>query len=164
VRYDVPGQPRELTFSCYRQYAFLGRDLTRAWFCEALDQARNTYAIELWAYVVLPEQVHLLVYPGDVPEQMSGFLRAVKEPVARKAIGYLKANAPEWLARVTAREGSRLRHRFWQPGGGYDRNITSSEVMRAVIDYLPIRSVADWWPEQRIGSGPARAGTRACGR
>ena len=26
VRYHEPGQPRELTFSCYRHYAFLGRD------------------------------------------------------------------------------------------------------------------------------------------
>jgi hypothetical protein len=40
----------------------------------------------------------------------------------------LQGNAPEWLARVTVREGPRLRHRFWQPGGGYDRNITSSEA------------------------------------
>src|SRR5207245_2228878 len=55
---------------------------------------------------------------------------------------YLKSNAPEWLARVTVREGSRLRHRFWQPGGGYDRNITSTEALRAAIDYIhanPVR-------------------------
>src|SRR5438874_10495617 len=37
VRYNEPGQPREPTSSCYRHYAFLGRDRTRAWFCEALD-------------------------------------------------------------------------------------------------------------------------------
>jgi hypothetical protein len=27
-----------------------------------------------------------------------------------------------------------VRHRFWQPGGGYDRDITSTEALRAVID------------------------------
>lgn len=37
VRYDEPGQPRELTFSCYRLYPFQGRDRTREWLCEALD-------------------------------------------------------------------------------------------------------------------------------
>ena len=31
VRYNEPGQPRALTFSCYRHYAFLGRDRTREW-------------------------------------------------------------------------------------------------------------------------------------
>ncbi len=42
--------------------------------------------------------------------------------------------------------------RFWQPGGGYDRNITSTKVLRAVIDYIhanPVRrglvSAAEEW-------------------
>jgi hypothetical protein len=67
---------------------------------------------------------------------MSAFLQAVKEPVARKAIRYLKETSPERLARVTVHEGRRVRHRFWQPGGGYDRNITSTAVLRAVIEYI----------------------------
>jgi putative transposase len=142
VRYNEPGQPRELTFSCYRHHAFLGRNRTRAWFCEALDEARTQFAYQLWAYVVMPEHVHVLVYPGDAPEQTSAFLQTVKEPVARKAIRHLQDHASAWLARVTVHEGRRVRHRFWQPGGGYDRNITSTEVLRAVIDYLhanPVR-------------------------
>jgi len=152
----------QLTFSCYRHYAFLGRDRTREWFCEALDEARKKFAYELWAYVVMPEHVHVLVYPGDTPERMSAFPQAVKEPVARKAIRYLKDHAPEWLARVTVPEGRRVRHRFWQPGGGYDRNITSIEALRAMIDYLhanPVRRglvarVEDWeWSSARWYAG-----------
>jgi putative transposase len=161
VRYDEPGQPRELTFSCYRQYAFLASDRTRGWFCEALEEARTRFGFQLWAYVLMPEHVHLLVYPGD-PQQISRFLQAVKEPVARKAIRYLKSNAPAWLARVTVREGPRLRHRFWQPGGGYDRNITSAAALRAAIDYIhanPVRrglvaNVEDWeWSSARWHAG-----------
>src|SRR5258708_15043983 len=104
VRFNEPGQPRELTFSCYRHYAFLGRDRTREWFCEALDEARKKFAYALWAYVVMPEHVHVLVYPGDAPERMSAFLQAVQEPVARKAIRYLKDHAPERLARAAVQE------------------------------------------------------------
>jgi putative transposase len=95
VRYQEPGQPRELTFSCYRHYAFLGHDRTRTCFVEALDQARRKVGFQLWAYVLMPEHVHLLVYPGDAAEKMSRFLQAIKEPVARKALGYLKTKAPE---------------------------------------------------------------------
>ena len=93
---------------------------------------------------------------------MSRFPQAVKEPVARKAIRYLKSNVPEWLARLTVREGRRLRHRFWQPGGGYDRNITSVQALRAVIAYIhanPVRRglVArpeDWqWSSARWYAG-----------
>ena len=142
VRFNEPGQPRELTFSCYRRYAFLGRDRTREWFCEALDEARREFAYQLWAYAVMPEHVHLLVYPGDAAERMSAFLQALKEPVARKAIRYLTDHAPQWLPRITVREGQRERRRFWQPGGGYDRNVTSVKALRAMIDYIhanPVR-------------------------
>jgi putative transposase len=142
VRDNEPGQPRELTFSCYRHYPFLGRDRTREWLCQVLDQARTECGFQLWAYVLMPEHVHVLAYPGDAAQRMSRFLQAVKEPVARKAIRSLKRTAHQWLARVTMREGPRLRHRFWQPGGGYDRNITSAKALRAVMDYIhanPVR-------------------------
>src|SRR5262249_48785979 len=56
----------------------------------------------------------------------------------------------------------RLRHRFWQPGGGYDRNITSAAALRAVIDYIhanPVRRglvarAEDWeWSSARWYAG-----------
>jgi REP-associated tyrosine transposase len=162
VRFNEPGQPRELTFSCFHHFAFLGRDRTREWFCNALDEARKKHAYQLWAYVVMPEHVHVLVYPGDAPEKMSAFLQAVKEPVARKAIRYLKDHASEWLARVRVTEGRRVRHRFWQPGGGYDRNVTSMEALRAMIEYIhanPVRRglvarAEDWeWSSARWYAG-----------
>ena len=162
LRYNEPGQPRELTFSCYRRYAFLASDRTRQWLCQALAEARRKFGFQLWAYVLMPEHVHVLVYPGEAPQRMSGFLQAVKEPVARKAIRYLESKAPEWLGRMTVREGPRLRHRFWQPGGGYDRNITSIAALRAVIDYAhanPVRRglavrAEDWeWSSARWYAG-----------
>jgi putative transposase len=162
VRYNEPGQPRELTFSCYRKYAFLSRDRTRKWLCEALAQARRQFSFQLWAYVFMPDHVHFLVHPGDASDHMSRFLQTVKEPVARQAIQFMRDNAPSWLARVTVHEGPRLRHRFWQSGGGYDRNITSSEALRAAIDYIhanPVRrglvaAAEDWeWSSARWYAG-----------
>jgi putative transposase len=161
-RFNGPGQPRELTFSCFHRYPFLARDRTRQWFLEALEHARVRFGFQLWAYVLMPDHVHLLVHPGNTPERMSRFLQAVKERVARHAIRYLQANSPEWLARLTVREGTRVRHRFWQPGGGYDRNITSIEALRAMIDYIhanPVRrglvaKAEDWqWSSARWYAG-----------
>jgi putative transposase len=60
-RYNAAGEPRELTFSCYRRYAFLSRERTCAWFCEALEAARKKFGFQIWAYVLMPEHVHLLV-------------------------------------------------------------------------------------------------------
>ena len=82
--------------------------------------------------------------------------------MARQGIAYLKANSPQWLPRLTVHEGQRVRHRFWQPGGGYDRNITSIEALRAMIEYIhanPVRRglvarAEDWeWSSARWFAG-----------
>ena len=64
-RFDEPGQARELTFSCYRRFQFLARDRTRQWFVEEMEAARREFPIDLWAYVIMPEHVHMLVYPRE---------------------------------------------------------------------------------------------------
>src|SRR5690349_7860931 len=89
-RYNEAGQPRELTFSCYRRFPFFTRERTCEWFLRALEDARAKFGFQVWAYVLMPDHVHLLVNPGDAAVEMSRFLQAVKEPVARQAIAYLK--------------------------------------------------------------------------
>jgi putative transposase len=111
------------------------------WFRDALQAARAEFDFQIWAYVLMPEHLHLLVYPVAHPERMAKFLQALKEPVARKVIAHLKQNAPDWLPRLAVREGKRLRHRVWQPGGGYDRNITTAAGLRAEIDYIHFNPV-----------------------
>lgn len=140
-RYGEVGQARELTFSCYRGFRFLGRDRTRQWFVEALQAARHKWVVDLWAYVLMPEHVHLLVLPRREGEDVSHFLRDVKEPVARRALQFLGERAPEWPPRLRVREGARVRHRFWQPGGGYDRSIEESKTLQFVTDYIHLNPV-----------------------
>ena len=110
----------------------------------------------------MPEHVHLLINPGNAANRVSRFLQAIKEPVGRKAIAFLKENAPDWLPRITVREGKRVRHRFWQPGGGYDRNVTTTVTLRAMIEYIhanPVRrglvsKAEDWeWSSARWFAG-----------
>jgi REP element-mobilizing transposase RayT len=136
-RFNIPRQPRELTFSCYRRLPFLLRPRVREWFREALEAARAKFGFQLWAYVLMPEHAHLLIYAGEAPEQMSRFLRALKEPVARKAVAFLQANDPAWLARLTVREGQaaqpHLAARRWlRPRHRADRDT-------AIDDGIPAR-------------------------
>jgi putative transposase len=161
-RFDDEHTPRELTFSCYKGYPFLSRDRTRAWFVDALRDARQKWAIDLWAWVIMPEHVHLIVTPRGPGVQIGAFQAAIKEQVARKAIQWLKQNAPEWIARITVREGTRERRRFWQPGGGYDRNIDDVDTLQKTIDYFhlnPVRrglvsNAIDWqWSSARWYAG-----------
>jgi putative transposase len=118
--------------------------------------------MQIWANVVMPEHVHVLVYPGSQPQELPKFLQHFKESKARKAIAYWRRSAPAWLERLRVREGKHVRHRFWQPGGGDDRNILSSASLRAMIDYLhtnPVRrglvaKAEDWeWSSARWYAG-----------
>ena len=140
-RYDDQA-PRELTFSCFRGFRFLERDRTRRWFLEALEEARNKWPVDLWAYVIMPEHVHLLVNPREPGIKIGRYAGTIKERVARRAIGWMQKHAPDWIPRITVKEGNRTRRRFWQPGGGFDRNVIEHKTLTSMIAYIhanPVR-------------------------
>jgi putative transposase len=162
-RFD-DGSSRELTFSCFRRIRFLEKDRARRWFIEALAQARARWPVDLWAWVIMPEHVHLLVSPRDPKLKLGPFAGYVKEHTARPAIRWLEENSPDFLKRIIVQEGKVTRRRFWQPGGGYDRNVRHERTVTSMIDYIhhnPVRrglcehpdewewSSARWYAGQR---------------
>jgi len=140
--FNIAGHAHALTFSCYHGLKLLNNNRTRQWLLEAVDLARDRYRFDVWAYVIMPEHVHLLIRPNSVYD-MSAILKAIKQPVARKAMQYLREHDPALLAELAVRRPSgRTEHRFWQQGGGYDRNIHDPATARHIIDYIhhnPVR-------------------------
>jgi putative transposase len=133
--FDEVGDAHELTFSCYCRRPFLCKDRTRLYFLEALDRARKNSGFHLWAYVIMPEHVHLLVWHPEDNYSTAGFLKSVKQSVARRAIGYVRAHAPESLRLFdTGQQG--CRYRFWENGPGYDRNVTKIATLSKMFDYI----------------------------
>lgn len=164
-RDDSPGIAHSLTFSCFKRRKLLTSDRAREWFIDALNCARVRHRFDLWAYVLMPEHVHVLVFPRDMRYSVGRFLASVKLPVARRAVAYVKEHAPHqlFLMRDVQPYGS-VSDRFWQRGGGYDRSITGAKTIRATIDYLhanPVRrglveSPADWrWSSAAYYAGEA---------
>src|SRR5580704_11953175 len=49
-RFNEPGHAHALTFSCFCRRPFLSKDRSRMWLVEAIDQARQIHAFDLWAY------------------------------------------------------------------------------------------------------------------
>ena len=151
--YDIYGHARELTFSCYRRMPLLASERSRHWLVDSLTRARTRLRFELWAYVVMPEHVHILLRPLSEAAEVAPILKGIKQGVARKATNYLRANNPGWLERLAVRRPTgRVEYRFWQQGGGYDRNILTPKAARASIEYIhnnPVRrdlveSPTDW--------------------
>lgn len=140
--YNIPNHAHFLTFSCCQRLPLLNRERTRRWVVESIVQAKEKHWYELWAYVIMPEHVHLIVCPRVQEYCISSFLKTVKQSVARRAKHYLKENNREWLERLTVRRGERKVFRFWQTGPGYDRNIASKDELFEKIHYIhknPVR-------------------------
>lgn len=165
--YNEPGHAHELTFSCFRRLPLLSRDRTRQWFTEALDAARRRLKLALWAYVIMPEHVHVIVWPREPVYEIRLIRTALKVPVQRKALAFLRREAPDFLERLRDEQpNGEVHYRFWQRGGGYDRNITDPATLRTMIDYIhqnPVRRglvehADDWpWSSARFYAGRAEA-------
>ena len=142
ININAPGHAHELTFSCYRRFPFLKAERTCEWLAESVNTARREQDFGLWAYVFMPDHVHMIVWPHQVIYDIATIRQAIKAPVARRAIDHLKQHSPEWLKRITRQRGDKTERLFWQSGGGYDRNITKGQTLMGMIDYIhanPVR-------------------------
>ena len=150
--FNEPGHAHELTFSCYHRFQFLQAERTCQWLAQAIDEARTELRFDLWAYVFMPEHAHLVVHPREHVYDIADIRKAIKSPVASRAIRFLEEEAPEWVPRITRRRGDDTERLFWQSGGGYDRNITEPKTLMQVIEYIHLNPVrrglverADQW-------------------
>jgi putative transposase len=139
--FDELGHAHELTFSCYHSYRFLQAERTCLWLAQSIEQARQRWDFALWAYVFTPEHVHLIVWPRRSESKVAMILKAIKQPVGRRAVLFLEAHAPHWLPRITRPRAGRVERLFWQSGGGYDRNIVEPRTMAVAIDYVHLNPV-----------------------
>ena len=83
----------------------------------------------------MPNHFHILIAPGFKEYSISDILKSIKQPVARKAINYLKDFNPVILKYLETRL-DRPRYRFWQDGGGYDRLLDTSASVQEVTEYI----------------------------
>ena len=85
-RYQQTGHSHFVTFSCFhRQPLFPSADCRRT-FESALERVRRRFGLCVYAYVVMPEHVHLLV---SEPERgtLAEALKSLKQGVSRRLIG-----------------------------------------------------------------------------
>ena len=142
-RYNIPGHAHALTFSCFQRQAFLSKDGSRQWLVEAIDRARGKHCFHVWAYVIMPEHAHLLLWPTELEYDISEILNSIKQSVAKRALLHVRCKAPGFLTRMEDRQpNGKVHYRFWQRGGGYDRNVVEPAAVYQQIEYIhnnPVR-------------------------
>ena len=166
-RYDEPGHTHFWTISCYRRLQFFHDDGMKRVVIEALRTLQTTLGVCLVGYLVMPEHVHVLLYPHargtDVPIPIGNVLQVFKQYVGR-------------LGKERLRDVWRRHQRLWSEPlnrwakgsfdkqevmntRGYDRNIFTERELREKLDYChknPITrglvgDAADWkWSSYRF--------------
>ncbi len=103
-----------VTFSCFHRIPLLEVPGARETVEAVLEQARARHQARVYAYVLMPEHVHLLVNePRGI--LLAQFLKALKQITSRKLRG--------------------RREKFWQDRY-YDSNVHGEEARSEVIRYI----------------------------
>src|SRR5262245_65150708 len=92
-RFNDPGHAHALTFSCFRRQPFLSKARSRRWLIDALDRARDKHRFHVWAYVIMPEHAHVLIWPTEPVYDVSAILNSIKQSVAKRALFYVRRDA-----------------------------------------------------------------------
>lgn len=152
-RFDIDGDAHCLTFSCFQRLPLFSRKRSCSWMCCALNKGREKKLYDLWAYVIMPEHVHIVLLPKP-GVKISQILTLLKQSVSKRALNWLYQYAPDFLTKLTdSQPNGKKCYRFWQRGGGYDRNLRTVSDIYEKIEYIhnnPVRkelsSIAkDWY-------------------
>jgi putative transposase len=138
-RIEAPHHGRFLTFSCYQRRMLFQNDSIKDAFAAELAKVRQAMGFRLFAWVVMPEHVHLLLRTAEPGVTVPAVLTRLKSAFAQRTLGRWRQLDAPILNRLVDQAG---RTRFWQPGGGYDRNLTSAERCVAAAEYMhqnPVR-------------------------
>jgi REP-associated tyrosine transposase len=118
-----------ITFSCFHRLPFLATPEPKETFEAVLEQTRARHQARVYAYVLMPEHIHLLINEPPLI-LLAQFLKALKQMTSRK----LRGDRPQ----------------FWQDRY-FDGNIHSEAARSQVIRYIhrnPVKRGLVASPEQ----------------
>jgi putative transposase len=118
-----------ITFSCFHRLPFLETAEPKETFEAVLEQTRARHEARIYAYVLMPEHIHLLI----------------NEPPLILLAQLLKA-----LKQITSRKLRGVRRQFWQDRY-FDANIYDEKARSEVIRYIhrnPVKRGLVTSPEQ----------------
>ena len=150
--WNTPGHAHELTFSCYRRADYLCDDNACVMFIEELEKSRRIYSFKLWAYVLMPSHVHLLIWPENTVYDIAKILSGTKGIMSKRYRSFLQETKRVRHDDFCINKRGKQSFIFWQPGGGFDRNLWNAKAVHNSIKYIennPVRhrlvaSPADW--------------------
>ena len=144
-----------MTISCYRRLQFFRHEPVKRVLIEGMGGTRAKLGIRWVGYVVMPEHVHLLLFPtpigADQPVSVSTVLQDLKQYVGRHGKEALRS-----IWRDAQSLGSPPMD-AWALGPGpkpfwktraYDLNVTTEETLHTKLEYIHknpiVRRLVEW--------------------
>lgn len=131
-RWEPAWTARFVTFSCEQRLQLLGNPLVRDVVVDSLFIARARFGFELFAWVIMPEHVHVLARSRD-GASLGRALRAIKLGSSQRILSRWKELDAPVLSRIVRPDG---RLRFWQKGGGFDRVVRDRTSFCKNVRYI----------------------------
>jgi putative transposase len=142
-RYDEPGDCHFWTVSCRQRLTFFHDDAMRRIVADGLHVLQKRFEVCLLGYVIMPEHVHLILYPhakgSDDPVPVSTLLHAFKQHVGfhgKQRLRQLWREHGRFWSRPlnTWARGHKGDQRIWTVRG-YDFNVRTHETLLEKLDY-----------------------------
>jgi putative transposase len=135
--YDNLGTARFVTFSCCRRGKYLNNNTARELLIHHIKKARFKHNFKLLGYVIMPEHVHLVMFPPE-GMRLGLVIREIKSKMARE---YFASTMRDVKGKSV----------FWQKRC-YDHNCRSVETVREKIIYCHknpvlrglVNAIEDW--------------------
>ncbi len=166
-RINEPGHVHFWTISCHRRLGFFQHDGMEQIVVDALELLQRKLGVCLVGYVIMPEHVHVLLYPHargcDEPIGISTLLGAFKQHVGFHGKewlrGYWRAHGQLWSPPLTQwAVGDEMGKPIWNTRG-YDFNIDRQDTLIEKLNYCHknpitrglVQRVEDWpWSSYRF--------------
>jgi REP element-mobilizing transposase RayT len=128
-----------LTSVAHNRLLVFQTDNIKSIVCKALDEARNSAQILIFAYVIMPDHMHLIT---DSARSIADVLRFTNGIIAKRVIDYLKENNFESsLTKLRRQEGERRhKHSLFEHHPNAFR-ITSEETFMQKVNYVHLNPV-----------------------
>ena len=145
------GEVRFLTFTCYRRLPLLADPWAKDVCVDHLALTKDRLGFRVYAYFFMPDHAHLLIDPEVDVADVRRILSAFKTRTSSLILARLRSQglAPD---------------RFWQSGGGYDRNIHSNKEFHEKLDYIESNPVRKGLVERIEDYAWSSAGSQVLGR
>ena len=93
----------------------------------------------------MPNHVHLFIYPTRNEYKIAAILHSIKGKTSKRYRDILLAESPGKYSKLCIKAGNKKVFRFWQAGGGFDRNLWNAKAIHSQLTILNTTLFAQDW-------------------